>query len=239
MPREFGNQIQFRAARPFFVDRADDEERGFPMSLKSVLKVLALTLPFSFAASSVLAASGDDSYSGRYDNDSSYEANDYADEADEYRPRDWMVAGVRTILTPDAVRRRLRDSDYSNVHRITYVGGYYTASAEGYDGRAVTLTINATSGEVVRLNGKSIREASWRGERPTFTRATRRIESGTGPLTRGDVREDLLREGYTDLGWLREVGNVFICNARDSGGSRVELTVDAFTGQVIDTDYES
>jgi hypothetical protein len=208
------------------------------MYLKSALKAFALPLPFSLAALGAFAASNADDYSDSHSTDSFYEESGY--ETDDYRPRDFMRVGQRQILTPDAVMRRLKDGDYSNLRRVTYSAGFYTVAAKDFDGRDVTLIIDANSGEVVGLNGKTLLEATWREERPTFKRASRRVESAeTGLLTRNDVREELTREGYTDLGWLREVGNVFICNARDSGGSRVELTIDAFTGQVIDADYTS
>jgi hypothetical protein len=149
-----------------------------------------------------------------------------------------MRVGQREILTPDAIARGLRRSDYSNVHRVIYTGGFYTAAATDSEGRSVTLQVDAQTGDVIGVDGQKFRHASWRGERPTFTRATRRIESqGEEFLARGDVRESLTDQGYTDLGWIREVGNVFIVKARDASGERVELTIDGLTGQVIDTDY--
>jgi hypothetical protein len=257
-----------QAYLPIFRRMDIDEERGFSMSHASLRAfVLSLPLSLaafgafasdedSYSERTSGYASGDaDTYSERPSEYSSreeeedtaserasgYSSRDTGDSEDQetsFRRRDWMRVGERRILTPNAIARSLRDSDYTNVRRVVYTGGLYTAAATDHEGRQVTLQINARSGEVIVVNGQRFRRADWRGDRPSFTRATRRIESReVEPLDRADVRRALMRDGYRDLGWIREVGNVFIVKARDVGGERVELTIDGLTGEVIDTDY--
>lgn len=175
------------------------------MTRKATLTALALVLPLSLGA--VAPALAD-------------HANPYTHHAAAQNSRDtdrgdnWGSQQRHRILSPEMITRRLMRQDYSDIERLVYANGIYTARAEDRRGRDVALRVNAYSGEVLSVKV---------------------VEARVLPFRQVEYR--LMSRGYRRIDQIGFNNGQYRVEARDRQNRLVRLLVDARTADVLRIRY--
>ena len=210
------------------------------MAHRAKLRALIVALPLSLAAGTALAQSWDDD---------EYSVTRVArTEALGHRPVDisalpTITTAGRTILAPDGIARAVEQQGFFAVRRIVYTGGVYTALARSEDGVDYTLKIDAETGMVLppndgldygpRVAGDDLTPPPRIGrysDRSGLVEKTT-IERVVLPFPR--VRTSLEALGYKDCNQAGYEQGIFRVEAVNGRGDLVRLTVDAYTGDVL------
>jgi uncharacterized membrane protein YkoI len=218
------------------------------MQFKAKLRAMVFALPLSMTAGVAGAADvyGDDIDSVALERPAAVAVPPSYD----WRLFPTISDNGRPILSPEGVSMAAREQGWSDIERVYYTGGVYTAVGRAPNGVDWNLRIDATTGLVLRphrhhhhgLYGP--KDAAVILEEPVPVPRTRtRVGRYVDPTyTRAGERELLtfarVRGGLEDLGYsdCTEVGyeeGIFRVQGKNRGGDLVRLVVDAYTGEVI------
>lgn len=173
------------------------------MTRKATLTALALVLPLSFGAVAPALADQPNPYT-----------HQAAAQNSRDHDRDWGSQQRHRILSPEMITRRLMRQDYSDIERLVYANGIYTARAEDRRGRDVALRVNAYSGEVLSVKF---------------------VEARVLPFRQVEYR--LMSRGYRRIDQIGFNNGQYRVEARDRQNRLVRLLVDARTADVLRIRY--
>ncbi|HEY8683392.1 MAG TPA: PepSY domain-containing protein [Rhodanobacter sp.] len=121
------------------------------------------------------------------------------------------VAVAQQTMTEPQVQGKLADQGYTKVHDLQFKDGMWRAHAKSANGKRVDVRIDAKTGQVYP-------------------------DEQVSRLSERDVRAALETQGYTHVHDVKFKQGIWQAKARNPGGNKVELKVDAGTGKVIGTE---
>jgi hypothetical protein len=220
------------------------------MEYRSKFKAMALALPLTLIAGASFAS---DLYGDHFEN-GAFERPFRSAHESHWPPFPTISDNGRPVLSPEGVTLALREQGWSDIRRVYYTGGLYTAVGRSPKGVDWNVRVDATTGLVLspyhHHHGYGPGDAALYLEEPApvprarLGRYRERSADRSADITddpysaRFDkVRKRLQRKGYRDIEGIRSDGNVLVMTAEDRYGEVVRLTVDARTGRIIERDY--
>lgn len=113
-------------------------------------------------------------------------------------------------LTQQEIVAQLAEQGYTDVHDVDFRDGVWTARARSGDGSHVKLRVDPITGKAIPNKQVS-------------------------RVNENDVRAMLSSQGYTHVHDVDFDDGVWTAKARNEAGARVEVQVDAQSGQIIGT----
>ena len=121
------------------------------------------------------------------------------------------TALAQAALTEHEVQMQLEQQGYKKVHDLTFRDGVWRAKARSADDRSVIVRIDPRTGEVFP-------------------------DKQVPRLSEADVRAQLSTQGYTHVRDADFKDGVWMVEADNPAGRKVDLQLDPQTGRVIGTD---
>ncbi|HEX7067033.1 MAG TPA: hypothetical protein VF295_02440 [Candidatus Limnocylindria bacterium] len=122
--------------------------------------------------------------------------------------------------TRDEVHDKLHEVGYNRVYNIRRDGDVYLARGE-QRGRAYDIKVDAMTGRIMSSD-------------PATQSTATRSGAPSGMMTQQQIRDELNRQGYSNVTNLRRNGNAYMAQAMREGQT-YDLRVDARSGRVVES----
>ena len=137
--------------------------------------------------------------------------------------------GRNSFLTFAKIEKQLYRDGYRKIENAGFDNGNYRVTAISARGQKVRLIVDAQTGRI-----EQVRVLRWaQGRQPSWYSN----DTGWTLIAQDAVRDDLERQRYTRISRFRHTNDVYVVDACDRRGKDVRLTIDAYSGRIVDSRF--